>query len=137
MAEESTAPDLVELLRRYVEAANRRDFDAIEASYTPDAVLQGAQIGTFEGAAAARGVLEDMMRPYEEFHTETEELRDLGFGVAFAVVIARGRVGGGAEVPFRFASVTIWREGRVERQTNYTDIDEARAAAERLADERG
>jgi ketosteroid isomerase-like protein len=138
MSEESTTADLVELVRRYVEAANRRDFDAIEAFYAPDAVLRGAQIGTFEGRAAARGLLEDVIAPYEEFRAETEEVLDLGFGVAFAVVVARGRVGGSsAEVPFRYASVTIWREGLVARQTNYTDIDEARAAAELLANERG
>jgi len=137
MPEESTTPDLVELTRRYVEAAGRRDFDAIEAFYAPDVVLRGAQIGTFEGRAAARGVLEDVCAPYEEFRAETEEVLDLGFGVPFAVIVATGRVGGGsAEVRFRFASMAIWREGLVEWQTNYTDIEEARAAAERLAQER-
>jgi len=137
MPEESTTPDLVELTRRYVEAASRRDFDAIEAFYAPDVVLRGAQIGTFEGRAAARGVLEDVCAPYEEFRAETEEVLDLGFGVPFAVIVATGRVGGGsAEVRFRFASMAIWREGLVEWQTNYTDIEEARAAAERLAQER-
>jgi ketosteroid isomerase-like protein len=138
MPEEFTTSGLVELVLRFVEAANRRDFAAIEAFYAPDVIVRGAEIGTFEGRAAARGVLEDVIAPYEEFRAETEEVLDLGFGVAFAVVIARGRVGGGsAEVPFRYATVTIWSEGLVTRQTNYTDVDEARAAAQRLAEERG
>jgi ketosteroid isomerase-like protein len=138
MPEESTTSDLVKRVRRYVEAASRRDFHAIEAFYTPDAVLHGAQIGTFEGPAAARGVLEDISGPYEEFHAEADEIVDLGFGVTFAVIVARGHIAGSsAEVRFHFASVAMWREGLVERQTNYTDIDEARAAAERLAEERG
>lgn len=138
MPEEFTTSDLVELVLRLVEAANRRDFAAVEAFYAPDVVVRGAEIGTFEGQAAARGVLEDVIAPYEEFRTETEEVLDLGFGVAFAVVIARGRVRGGtAEVRFRYASVTIWREGLVARQTNYTDVDEARAAAQRLAEKQG
>lgn len=138
MPEESTTPDLVELMRRFVVAVNGRDFAAIEAFYAPDVVVRGAEIGTFEGRAAARGVLEDVMAPYEEFRSETEEMLDLGFGVAFAVVTARGRVGGGsAEISFRYASVTTWSEGLVVQQTNYTDIDEARAAAQRLAEERG
>ncbi|HME05321.1 MAG TPA: nuclear transport factor 2 family protein [Solirubrobacteraceae bacterium] len=133
-----TTSDPVELVLRFLEAANRRDFAAIEAFYAPDLVLRGAQIGTFEGRAAARSVLEDVIAPYEEFRAETEEVLDLGFGVAFAVVIARGRVdGSSAEVPFRYASVTTWREGLIARQTNYTDVDEARAAAERLAEEGG
>jgi ketosteroid isomerase-like protein len=138
MSEESTSPDLVERVQRFVEAANRRDFDAIEALYAPDVILRGVQIGTFEGPAAARGVLEDVIAPYDDFHAEAEEILDLGCGVTFAVFVATGRVAGSiAEVRFRFASVTIFREGLAEQQTNFTDIDEARTAAERLAEERG
>jgi hypothetical protein len=33
--------------------------------------------------------------------------------------------------------VTLWTDGLIERSSIYTDIDEARAAAERLAEERG
>jgi hypothetical protein len=33
--------------------------------------------------------------------------------------------------------VGVWVDGLIERTTNYTDIDEARADAERLAEERG
>jgi ketosteroid isomerase-like protein len=137
MPEDFTTSDLVELVLRFVEAANRRDFDAIEAFYAADVVVRGAELGTFEGRAAARGVFEDLITPYEEFRSETEEVLDLGSGVAFAVVIARGRFGGSsAEVLFRYATVTIWRAGLIVRQTNYTDVDEGRAAAERLAEER-
>ena len=41
------------------------------------------------------------------------------------------------EVELRYAAASVWDEGRVVRLTNYGDIDEARAAAERLAEERG
>jgi ketosteroid isomerase-like protein len=136
MSEESTTPHPTDRMLSFFEAANRRDFDAIDALYAPDVVLSGAEIGTFEGRAAARGVLEDVIAPFECFHAEPEEILDLS-GVILTVVVARGRVAGGsAEVRFRYAAVTIWRAGLVERQTNYTDIDEARAAAERLAEER-
>jgi len=37
--EESTTPDLVELVRRLDEAANRLDFDAAMSFYAPDAVV--------------------------------------------------------------------------------------------------
>jgi ketosteroid isomerase-like protein len=67
MPEEFKTSDLVELMLRFVEAANRRDFAAVEAFYAPDVVVRGAQIGTFEGRAAARGLLEDVIAPYEEF----------------------------------------------------------------------
>jgi ketosteroid isomerase-like protein len=137
MSEESANPDLVPLARRLVEASNCRDFDAVESFYAPDCRLRGAEIGEFEGQAAARGVVEDMAAPFEDFHIDIEEVLDLGRGVTFAVVVARGRVGGGsAEVQFRFATVATWKKDVVERQFNFIDIDEARAAAERLVEER-
>jgi hypothetical protein len=37
----------------------------------------------------------------------------------------------------RSAGVTVSSDGLISRQTMYTDIDEARAAAECLAQERG
>jgi len=137
MSQEAANPDLVALVRSLVEASNRRDFDAVESFYAPDCRLRGAEIGEFEGQGAARGVVEDMVAPYEEFHAEIEEILDLGRGVTFDVVFARGRVAGGsAEVQFRFASVAIWKKDLVERQFNFIDIEEARAAAERLVEER-
>jgi hypothetical protein len=43
----------------------------------------------------------------------------------------------GGEVRQRNAVVGEWADGLIVRMTLYTDIDEARAAAERLAKERG
>jgi hypothetical protein len=37
----------------------------------------------------------------------------------------------------RYAAVAPLADGLIERQSNYNDIDEARAAASRLAQERG
>jgi hypothetical protein len=46
-------------------------------------------------------------------------------------------IGSSGEVRQRYAGVTAWEDGKVVRATNYSDIDDARAAAERLAKERG
>ncbi len=45
----------------------------------------------------------------------------------------------GAAVPFSFAtqSVAQWTDGLIVRNTTYTDITQARAADERLVEERG
>jgi hypothetical protein len=67
-----------------------------------------------------------------------EQVRDLGYGVVFAVVGQKGHlIGSSASVEGRFAWVYQWVEGMVVRVTVYIDIDEARAAAERLAESRG
>ena len=51
MPEESTTPDLVELVREAVAAGSRRDLDALMSFYARDAVwdLSPMGIGTFEG----------------------------------------------------------------------------------------
>jgi hypothetical protein len=62
----------------------------------------------------------------------------VGNGVTLSVIVQEGRpVGSTAHVQMRFAGVTTWVDGLIERNTNYTDIDEGRAAAGRLAEERG
>jgi ketosteroid isomerase-like protein len=139
MSEESTTPDLVELVRRLDEAANRRDFDAAVSLHAPDAVWEGRASGmTFEGRTAIRGFWEDMTVAYEEFEWWSEEILDLGNEVTFVVSRASGRpVGSTGRVELRVAFVAVWEEGLIVRGTTYSDIDEARAAAERLAQERG
>ena len=139
MPKESTTPDLVELVRRLDEAANRLDFDAAVSFYAPDAVWEGRASGmTFEGRTAIRGFWEDMTVAYEEFAWRSEEILDLGNGACFAVACASGRpVGSTGWVELRLAIVAVWEEGLIVRVTTYDDPDEARAAAERLAEERG
>ena len=134
MSEDSTTPDPVELARSFLAAVNRRDVDAVESFYAPDAVLRSAEIGTLVGPAAIRSFFEDILSRYDEFHGELEEIIDLGNGVGFLVTVCRGRpVGGEEEVRLRLASVLLGTESVIQGQTNYLDIDEARAAAERLA----
>ena len=53
----------------------------------------------------------------------------------FAVFVQKGHpVGSRGEVQWRHAQVGEWAEGVLVRITVYADIDEARAAAERLAE---
>ncbi len=95
-------------------------------------------MATFEGIAAVREFLEDWWGGYDEFRAEPEEMVDFGNGVLFGIFVQKGRpVGSSGEVGVRYAAMSIWVEGLIVRMTHYTDIDEARAAAERLAEERG
>ena len=61
----------------------------------------------------------------------------LGSGITFAVVIQRGRLAGSdGRLEWRFGAVGTWIDGAVA-DVGDSDVDEARAAAERLAEERG
>jgi ketosteroid isomerase-like protein len=139
MPEEPTTPDLVELTQPTVEVANERDLDGALSFFADDAVfdMSSAGIGTFEGHEAMRGLYEDWLGAYEDFQAELEEVRDLGYGVTFSVFVQRGRLPGSKGwVQLRYGAVTTWADGLIRRVTNYIDIDQARAAAERLAEER-
>jgi ketosteroid isomerase-like protein len=95
-------------------------------------------LGAYEGQAAIREFFEDWIGTFEEFQMEPEEILDLGGGVTLAVALQSGRpVGGDGQVQWRYAAVSVWVDGVAARTTNYFDIDEGRAAAERLAKERG
>jgi ketosteroid isomerase-like protein len=138
--EESTTPDLVERTRRAVEAFNRRDWDAAMAFYTPDAVwdMSALGVGVFDGSDAIRGFFDDWLAAYEDFKQVLEEVRHFGNRVTLGLILQRARLpGSDGLVEFRYAAVGTWVNGLIERVTAYTDIDEARAAAERLAQERG
>jgi len=136
MPDESTTPDLVELVRKQVEALDRGDFDGVMSSVTEDGVLDG-RADLIEGRAAIRGFLEEWFRAYEELEFELEEVSHLGGGVVFAVVIQDGRlVGSDGHVRQREGWVYLCVGGSIARLTT-SDVDQARAAAVRLAQERG
>jgi uncharacterized protein (TIGR02246 family) len=138
MADESTTPDLVERVRRLLEAANRRDLDAVLSFFAPNAVWETVGgLGTFEGHVGIRRFWEDWYASYEELEVEPQEILDLGNGVTFAVVIQKARLVGSGDVRHRTGFVGVWVEGLLGGVTNYSDPDEARAAAERLAEKRG
>jgi len=139
MVDEAATPDLVARMRHGFEAGKRGDLDAIMSSYARDATWVVVGLGArLEGAAAIRVFLEEWLGAYEEWEIVPEELVDLGNGVVFGVLVQQGRLlGSTAQVRYRFAQVSAWDDGVIVRVTGYTDIDEARAAAKRLAQERG
>jgi ketosteroid isomerase-like protein len=138
MSQKSTTPDPVELGQRLTDAINAREINAVISFYAPDAVFDQPTFEVFEGLAAIRSFIEDWFGAYDEVETEAEERRDLGHGLAFVVYVQRGRLRGSTRwVHARVAFVNAWADGLIQRTTVYVDIDEARADAERLAEERG
>jgi ketosteroid isomerase-like protein len=140
MPEESTTPDLVKLTRGLFESMDRDwDLDALAGFFAPDAVwdLSALGVGTYEGWTAIREFLEGWWANWEDHHHVIEDILDLGHGVLFVVVFEDGcPVGSQGRVQARHGDVSEWVRGKLVRVTSSYDIDEARAAAERLAEER-
>ncbi|MFI4985756.1 MAG: hypothetical protein ACHQAV_07225 [Solirubrobacterales bacterium] len=90
--------------------------------------------------AAIRSFLEERRGGYEEYEAEPEQMTDLGNGVVFAVSRETVRLAGGAlDAKLRevWAYAFVCVGGMVARVTASSDIDEARAAAERLVESKG
>jgi hypothetical protein len=140
MPEESTTPDLEEI-RSWVEAGSYNEFAAfIERYYAADALLDMGDVGLgpCEGLPATLGFLKEYWSMWEEHHHHLEDAVDLGHAVWYVVIREDGRMkGADAPVRARGAWVSVWDDGKIVRNTGYTDLDDARAAAERLAEERG
>jgi ketosteroid isomerase-like protein len=139
MAEERTTHDLARMTRQAIESVAARDWGVAMSFYGPHSVWEMSQLGlgTYQGVAAIRGVFEDWLSAYQEFEMTVEEVVVLTDSLTLAVVHQDGQpVGSNARVEIRYASVTEWAGGLIVRATSYSDVDEGRAAAERLANER-
>ncbi len=97
--------------------------------------FDGREWNLYEGRAAIRGFLDDWFGSYVELRMEAEEFVVLDDGVVLAVVNQEGRpVGVDGQVHVREGWVICWSaDGLLVRLTTHADVDEARAAAERLA----
>jgi ketosteroid isomerase-like protein len=137
MAERPATSDLIELTRGLFASASRKDFNAMLAVHSLDAVWNTG-LGRFEGVEAIHSLLEDWFGAFDDFQVDVEEAVDLGDDVIFVVVNVTGRtVGMDASVELRRGWAVVWRNGKVVEAASYLDLDQARAAAERLAEERG
>ena len=142
MTEEFSVPDPVDQVRQFVEAANRGELDAAPSYLARDSVWDTSRvgIGVFEGVATIRRFMEDWFRSYGELQFVIDELLDVGSGVVLTVTRQMARpVGTTGYIQQREGWVWVWVDGLCASVTVYphSDIDEARAAAERLAEERG
>jgi ketosteroid isomerase-like protein len=137
MPEQSMTAELEQAIRRNVAALNDRDYDSILATFADDAVWDTTDLEVVSGREAIRGLFVEWLDPYERFEHELLDFRDMGSDVTFTEERQRGWLRGSTQfVENHYAAVTTWSGGLVERLATYQDIDEARIAAERLAEER-
>jgi ketosteroid isomerase-like protein len=135
---ESTTPDLAERTRLNLEAASSGDLDSVLFDLAPRAVWEvPAQSLRVDGATAIRDFLEKWRSPFEDWSFRVEKVLDLGNQMILVVYRQRGRAPGSTfVVEDRGVQVCEWSEGSIVALRLYAEIDEARAATERLAEQR-
>ncbi len=137
MSDSSTTADPVALTRLAFAATNRRDIDAVASFFAADAIFRGRMAGElYEGRQEIHRFLDDWFGSFAEIRFEAEEFVVLDRGVVLVVVIQEGRpLNVDGQVHQRDAWAIRWSaDSLIVRLSVHTDIDEARAAAERLAE---
>jgi len=140
MSEESTAPDPVDSTRQLHRLLNRRDLDAVTELFAPGSVWDASRwgLGSHQAPTSLRRFLQDWIGSFDVYELTLEKIQDLGNNVVFAVFFhAADLHGGGGSLRVRSSAVLDWGGGQLVGLTSYRDMDEARAAARRLAQERG
>ena len=125
----------VEIVRRVVEAVNRREADAFVATVSPDVEWEDTVFwtegpGHFEAERGWRDWLSQVLEPWESLHLEAEEVTDVSddrFVVGFDFT-ARGRESG-VETQRRFWACCWVADGKITRREVFSERAEALEAA--------
>jgi ketosteroid isomerase-like protein len=140
MSEESATPEFAaapEILAAFIEGwecYNRHDFDAMEALYAPDAVLDMSRVYLDErprtGGADMRAYWEEMWDISDGLRMEPIEVLDVG-GDRYVVVVKYGQRGrrSGVRVEQGLACLYTLRDGLVARLDLFPSREAALAAA--------
>jgi ketosteroid isomerase-like protein len=136
VSEESTTPDLVELVERFNDAWNRQDVDAFLSVVTLDVVYR--PITTWPEPQERRG--SDEVRRFfihdpldawtDDFTSKPETIREHGNAVIALLRFTGHARASGVEIGGGVFRVFRSRDGQIAQIEDFTDRAEARAAAE-------
>jgi ketosteroid isomerase-like protein len=119
----------LEVMRRAIDAFNRRDFDVVFAHLAPDATVdfshsRGLDAGVYVGHDAIRRLWTDMTAPFELHTMVADEFIACGEQLVVPIT-SRMTARGGIEVGAKTAAVAAFRDGRIVRWTMYQGRAEA------------
>ena len=121
----------MEVVRRLLEAVNRRDWDAMLEGGDPEIEIVTLMSGTHRGHAGWRQLVEQMAEEVSGFQFVPEDLIDVGQGRVVAVTrwVGTGRTGGIAVPDTTIGFVYTLRDGLVVRQESFRNRADALEAA--------
>jgi ketosteroid isomerase-like protein len=126
----------VQAFKRFADANNRRDVEAMLEELDPEvewhsAILRslGGEATVHRGHDGVREMLRDLYEAFSEFQVEFTEIRDLGDRiVAIGRWITRGEESGVETAP-PLAAVVEFKDGKAIRVRSYLDPQDALEAA--------
>jgi ketosteroid isomerase-like protein len=120
------SPANVEIVKRGIDAFNRRDLNAYDDLFTPDFEWLPAFPGTVEGdgymgRAGIESYFGEISDTWQEFRAIAEEYRDLGDRVLLLGRFEGRGKGSGVPVDAPLATVYDFRQGKMSRCRGYLD----------------
>jgi ketosteroid isomerase-like protein len=124
----------VEVVRRFIDAINRRDADDWAAAVAPELEFQSLFVGiegrTYRGPESGRRYFGDLADAWDTFHVEIEETVDLGGDRVLASVRYQGRgKASRADTEAHAWGINVVRGGKVVSVQTYLNRDAALEAA--------
>jgi ketosteroid isomerase-like protein len=120
----------LEIVRRQVEAANRRDLDAFVALASEDVEWEDSMFWSeptriYRGRAELREWLERVLEPWDSMHLEVDEMTEAAHDLVFggARLTTRGK-GSGVQTQIRGWFVVTVLGGEITRRQVFLDRDE-------------
>jgi ketosteroid isomerase-like protein len=126
----------LKLTHESYEAFNRKDLDALLQLYDPDCEWDLTRYAgwpekqVYKGREGLGEFFDTWLDPWEEFYYEVERVVDLPGDRVLVVGYGRGRgrlSGADVELP-PLAQIIDFRDGRVLRVVNYSDVEEGQNA---------
>jgi ketosteroid isomerase-like protein len=124
----------VEIVRRFIDAINRRDADAWAAVVAPElefqSVFGGIEGRTYRGPESGRRYFGDLADAWDSFHVEIEDTVVLGGDRVLASARYQGRgKASGAETETHIWAINVVRGGKIVSVQTYLEQDAALEAA--------
>jgi ketosteroid isomerase-like protein len=122
-------------LTTWIDAVNRRDFDAAFATVGPDTEWVVARehpaAKTHRGPAAIRAYLEEWLTAMPDMRIELDDVEEAGDSVLALLRVAGSGTGSGAPSEIRLATITEYSGDEALRTREFLDVDEARREFEK------
>jgi ketosteroid isomerase-like protein len=126
----------VEVVRKAIEAFNRRDVEGVVADVSPDvewedSMFWSGTVRTYRGKEGLREWMNQVLEPWESLHVELEEITEAPNDRVFYGLYLTGRgKGSGIDPPGERAWTVVWfANGKVTRRKAFLERDEALEAA--------
>jgi ketosteroid isomerase-like protein len=121
-----------DVMRRAIDAFNRRDTDAALELVDPEVELESALVEkqVYRGHEGMRKYRRNLDDTWSEWHTANDDLLELPDGrvLHLYTIVGKGK-GSGVEIEAHIAMLWAFRDGRLRHGKVFLDQNEARAAA--------